>query len=55
MTSEEFAAYCRRIRLTNDRSALARIRAELDRVYPYDINSTDSDALVKMVTLKQLR
>lgn len=52
MTSTEFAAYCRRIRLAEDPGTLAEIRAELDREYP---KGRDSDALVTMATLKRVR
>jgi hypothetical protein len=52
MTSAIFALYLRRIRLTNDLEALASIRAEVDRLYP---SGEDSEAIVKMVTLKRVR
>lgn len=52
VTSTEFAAYCRRIRLADDPAALALIRPELDHDYP---TGRDSDALVLMATLKRVR
>lgn len=52
MTCEEFAAYCRRIRLENNPARLSEIRAELDRDYPA---GRDSDALDLMATLKRVR
>src|SRR5687767_8946951 len=44
LTCEEFAAYCRRIRECNNPAALARIRAELDRLYPHSADSQDARA-----------
>lgn len=55
MTSTEFAAYCRRIRLTDDPARLAAIRSELDREHPHNTESTDSDAPVLMATLKRVQ
>jgi hypothetical protein len=55
MTATEFATYCRSIRLANDPAALARLREELDQLHPHGPESADSDALVKMATLKRVR
>lgn len=54
MTALQFALYCRRIRLTNTPAALAQISEELDRLHPHSADSADSDALVKMATLKRV-
>jgi len=55
MTSQQFAAYCRRIRECNSPAGMSEIRAELDQLHPQSADSKDSDALVKLATLKRMR
>ena len=52
MSADNFATFCRRIRLTNDPIAPSHLRTQLDRGYP---TGRDPLALLTMITLKRAR